>query len=282
MAGRAAPLRSWAVYGFLRRPKWIALTIGVVLLMVGMVSLGFWQLRRLDTRKALNAEVRQHSAAAPVTLDSLLVSGITSATAKAVEWRTVMATGVYDTADEVLVANRSFDGEPGLHVLTPLDLADGRTLLVNRGWVPIATTVGGAVVVPPPPTGDVTVTARVRATQVRGALGPRDPTTGRLHTFARADVARIAEQLNRPVVPAYVELIAAPGQDTIKPPRPLPLPALDDGPHLSYAVQWFIFTICAAAGWIAVVRRQLREQRRSASAPRTAGDGAAPSTKQTA
>ena len=275
-----------AVYGFLRRPKWIALTIGVVVLMVGMVNLGFWQLRRLDTRKALNAEVRHRSAAAPAPLDSLLGSGVTFASAEALEWRTVTATGVYDTASEVLVANRSFDGEPGLHVLTPLDLDDGRTLLVNRGWVPIATTVGGAVVVPPPPPADVTVTARVRATQVRGALGPRDPATGRLHTFARADVARIAEQLSRPVVPAYVELIAAPGQDTVKPPRPLPLPTLDDGPHLSYAVQWFIFTICAAAGWIAVVRRQLREQRRAAARPPTAGDGdgdgAAASTKQTA
>jgi surfeit locus 1 family protein len=253
------------VYRFLRRPKWIALTLAVLLLMATMVNLGFWQLRRLHDRKAVNAEVRQRTAAAPTPIDGLVGPGSTFADGTAVEWRTVTATGTYDTAHEVLVANRSFDGAPGLHVLTPLRLADGRGVLVNRGWVPIATTVGGDVVVPRPPAGDVTITAHVRATQVRGSIGPRDPGSGTLRTFARADVARIAEQLPYPVLPAYVELVAAPGQDTLRPPRPLPLPELDEGPHLSYAIQWFIFTICAAVGWLAVVRRQQREDQRPVS-----------------
>jgi cytochrome oxidase assembly protein ShyY1 len=69
------------------------------------------------------------------------------------------------------------------------------------------------------------------------------------------------------VVPAYLEVLATPGQDTLRPPRPIPAPVLDEGPHLSYAVQWFIFTLCAAGGWFAVVRRQLREQRAALADP---------------
>jgi surfeit locus 1 family protein len=278
----AGPATVEIVYRFLRRPKWVALTLAVLLLMVAMTNLGFWQLRRLHDRKAVNAEIRDRTAAAPVPIDGLLGPSATYADGSGAEWRTVTAVGVYDASQEVLVANRSFDGAPGLHVLTPLRLADGRALFVNRGWVPIAGKVGVDVQVPPPPAGEMTTSGRVRATQVRGAIGPRDPTTGRLRTFARADIARIAEQLPYRVVPAYIELVAAPGQDTVRPPRPLPLPALDEGPHLSYALQWFVFTVCAAVGWIAVVRRQLLDQRRAAAALAGAPPAAAPAVEASA
>jgi cytochrome oxidase assembly protein ShyY1 len=182
----------------------------------------------------------------------------------------VTAAGTYDDGHEVLVVNRSFNGLPGYHVLTPLLLADGRAVLVNRGWIPIAQKVGAPVVAPPPPTGALTITGRVRKTQTRGIIGPRDATAGALTVLARADVARVATQVPYPLVPAYLELTAPAGSgaadasaDAV--PRLLPLPDLSEGPHLSYAVQWLIFTLCAAGGWIAVVRRQLRLDRQRAA-----------------
>ena len=54
------------------------------------------------------------------------------------EWRSVEASGTYDTGAEVLIRNRSFDGAPGYHVVTPLVIADGTALLVNRGWIPLS------------------------------------------------------------------------------------------------------------------------------------------------
>jgi surfeit locus 1 family protein len=221
------------VYAFLRRPKWIALTIGVVALMVAMVNLGFWQLRRLDQRRATNAEVRMRTAAPVTALADVLPASATFADASGVEWRNVTVTGTYDVARQVLVG--------------------------NRGWVPIATKVGALPDVPAPPTGTVTITARIRRTQTRGIIGAKEAATGTVTVAKRADVARLAQQMPYPLVPAYLELTnsSQPAGDATL-PRPLPLPELGEGPHLSYAVQWFVFTACAAAGWLAVVRRQVR------------------------
>jgi surfeit locus 1 family protein len=82
---------------------------------------------------------------------------------------------------------------------------------------------------------------------------------GVLTEFVRVDVARIARQLQGPVLPAYVELTAQLPAVIDSDPTPLPPPDPDLGPHLSYAGQWLIFTGCAAAGWLIVVRRTARK-----------------------
>ena len=80
--------------------------------------------------------------------------------------------------------------------------------------------------------------------------------------MARADVARIAKQLPYPIVPAYVQLqTQQPPQSGIQ-PRVLPEPVLDEGPHFSYAVQWFIFTTIALVGYPLILRRKARDTER--------------------
>lgn len=248
------------MYRFLRRPRWILFTLLVVALMVAMVNLGIWQLHRLRERRDANADVRARTTQPVVAVAELFPAGA-SPDVGALEWRPVEATGTYDIAHEVVVNDRSLDGQPGLHVVTPLVLADGRALLVNRGWIPVPTKVGEAPTIPAAPTGTVTITGRVRPSQKRGALGPRDKATGTLTRLARLDIARIAEQTPEPLLPAYVEEIRS---DDGTLPRPLPLPELTDGPHLSYAGQWFLFTLCAAGGWVALVRRHAKQARQAA------------------
>ncbi len=269
------------MYGFLRRPRWIVLTVATLASMVLMVNLSFWQLRRLDERKAINRAVAANAAEPPAPVSEVLPASDSLGHIGDAEWRTVAADGTWDVAHQVLVNDRSFQGFPGLHVVTPLQLADGRALLVNRGWVPAPTTLDASPDVPAPPTGPVSILGRVRPTQARGWLGPKDPSTGTLARVARVDVARIGAQVPYPLVPAYVELLVADDGSTL--PRPLPLPALDEGPHLSYAGQWLLFTILAGAGWVAVVRRQVKVQRQAArkaelaagSSPVPSADGAA-------
>lgn len=256
------PLPSGDVYGFLRRPRWIALTALTLVLMVLMVNLSLWQVRRLDERKDANRAIRANAALAPAPVDEVLPPTATLADIGDAEWRTVSVTGTYDVAHQVLVNDRSYTGFPGLHVVTPLVLADGRGLLINRGWVPAPTTLGAEPDVPAPPTGTVTVLGRIRPTQTRGWLGPKDKATGTLARVARVDVARIGAQTPYPLLPAYAEVVAADDGSTL--PRPLPLPELDEGPHLSYAGQWLLFTILAGVGWVAMVRRQARLQRQAA------------------
>ena len=231
------------MYRFLLKPRWIAFHVLVLALMVTMVNLGFWQLRRLDERRTANHEISDRTAAPVAAIDEL------PADPHAAEWRRVTVSGVWDPAGQVLIRNRSLDGRPGLHVVTPLSDRAGHAVLVNRGFIPLADE-GNA---PAPAAGPVTIVGRVRVTQLRGSLGPRDPATGTLTTLNRVDVARIQQQSAVALAPFYLELVG--DRTPTAAPAPLLLPALDEGPHLSYAIQWFIFTACAAVGWVLVVRK---------------------------
>ena len=187
------------------------------------------------------------------------------------EWTTVTATGTFDPSQQVLIRNRSYQGQPGYHVVTPLEQADGTALLVNRGWVPLEGD-DGELDVPPPPAGDVTVTGHVRPSQRKGRFfSPTDPADGTLDQLYRVDVPRVAQQVPYPLLPVYVELIsldppageASGAGSTVASPVPIPPPEQDDGPHLSYAGQWVLFAACAVAGWVIVVRaRQARAPHR--------------------
>jgi cytochrome oxidase assembly protein ShyY1 len=274
---RGGPVRSVTVLSFLVKPRWLVLTVLVVVATVAMVLAGFWQLRRLDERRGHNAVIRARTAAPAVAAGDVLRAGQPLGEAgAAVEWQTLTATGTYDAERGVLVRNRSLDGAPGYHVVTPLVLGDGTALLVNRGWIPLSPAAGQSPQAPPPPTGEVTVEGRARATQERGALGPRDPADGVLTEVARVDVARLAQQLPYPVLPAYVELTGQTPDPSSPLPRLIRPPELDEGPHLAYAVQWFIFASLAVIGWVVLVRRQVRSNQRAHQRERVAGGEGGP------
>jgi len=252
-------------YRFLTRPAWIVFHIAVVLLVVLMINLSFWQLRRLHERRAFNADVRTRTAMAPQPYDLVVPPGTTVDGARPDEWRTVTATGTFDPANQILIRNRTFDDAPGYYVLTPLKRSDGTAILVVRGWVPLATSTSTQPNVPLPPTGVVTVDGRLRPTQNPGALASRDPATGVLTTMARVDIPRIQQQTSYPLAPAYVEMSASNPPPAGSLPAFVDLPVLDDGPHLGYAVQWVIFSLCAIAGWFMVVRKSAKARDQQAA-----------------
>lgn len=259
------------MHGFLRRPRWIAFSLLIVVLIVVMVNLGLWQLRRLDHRQHANRAVTQRSSQPAVALTDLVRPTSDRAALDSVEWREVVVTGTYDMTHEIFVRDRSSNGRAGLHVATPLVLADGSAILINRGWVPMPQTVQGAPTAPPPPSGQLTVRGRIRPSQQRGIIGPTDPPAGVLVAFARLDVPRIQKQVPEALLPGYLELTAPPPSGDL--PELIALPTLDDGPHLSYALQWFAFSVLAAVGWWLMVRRTAREAtKRQAIAVRTAAD----------
>jgi surfeit locus 1 family protein len=255
-------------YRFLTRPGWIVFHVVVILLVILMLNLSAWQFRRLHERRSFNADVRSRTAAAAQPFDTVVPPGTTIDGARPEEWKTVDVTGTFDLSAQVLIRNRSLDGAPGYHVLTPLQRADGTAVLVVRGWVPLSTSNSTTPDVPPPVTGTVTVHGRVRPTQNPGALASRDPADGVLATMARIDIPRVQQQTPYPLAPAYLEMTSSAPAPTTALPALVPLPELDDGPHLGYAVQWIIFSICAVVGWFLLVRKSARghEQRAAAAA----------------
>jgi surfeit locus 1 family protein len=245
---------------FLLKPRWIAFTLLVVLLIVVMVNLGLWQLRRLDERKARNAEIRARAAAPVQPIDTLVPAGTSLDAAASARWYQATATGAFDDTRTVRIRNRSQEGTAGEHIVTPLVQADGTALLVNRGFLP---NNRGELAIPPAPSGPVTVEGRVRTTQRKGAIGPTDPAEGTLDTLSRVDIERIGRQVPYPLEPVYVELTSPPPAGGL--PALIPPPTLDEGPHLSYAGQWFLFSLCAVAGWVLVVRKSMKTERQQAA-----------------
>jgi surfeit locus 1 family protein len=250
---------------FVLRPKWIARHVAVAVLVVSMLLLGFWQLRRLDEKKDYKALVEGREAAPAEDVRDVVPAGaaVGSGAVDQVLYRNVTATGVYEDDDTVVVENHTFNGASGGWVLTPLRLDDATAVVVNRGF--IGFNRAGDVVAPPAPSGEVTVTGPVFPSQQRGRFGPTDPADGVLDVLARVDLDRIEAQVDYDVLPAYIQLVTS-----TPPERPVPedeplLLALgplepDLGPHLSYAVQWFIFTTIAAGGYVLVLRRAARDQ----------------------
>ncbi len=239
------------MYRFLFRPKWIAfhlLCLGAVFL---MINLGLWQLRRLDERKHFNAEVVERSELPPVSIDELLDDpGFSPDQAT---WRRVTAQGVW-LPQQVTVFNRSQGGLAGDNVLTALEQDNGTTVIVNRGFVPVG------VDQPLAPTGDVEIIGTVResAARRRGELTDNGLA---LTEVRRIDLEQLGPQFPGKVAPVYLDLIESDPATDGNYPAPIPPPELDEGPHLSYAIQWFIFSAAVVVGWVLAVRRSINTRR---------------------
>ncbi|WP_406001623.1 SURF1 family protein [Streptomyces sp. NBC_00829] len=253
------------MYRFLLSRQWVILTLIGLVLIPTMIELGFWQLHRHEHRVRQNALIAKNVRAAPVPVTGLTSPGHT--VPRADYWRRVTATGTFDTAHEVVVRRRtSADERVGFHLLTPLVLADGRAVLVNRGWIPAAADQKAFPSVPPAPKGTVTVTGRLMADETTKASGIRDLAGLPPRQFMLISSAQQAKSLGRPVLGGYLELTApGPAGDS---PELVPDPDHDSiGPHMAYAVQWWLFAAAVPVGWVILVRREKHD--RAAGAPRT-------------
>jgi cytochrome oxidase assembly protein ShyY1 len=232
-------------YRFLLRPKWIAFHLLVILLVIVMINLAFWQLRRLHERRQFNAEVRANAAQPIAPISTIDLNATDQST---IEWRRVEVQGTYVPDHQFLVVNRAQNGDNGRNVVDALQESDGTLLLINRGFLPITAPV------PPPPSGTVTVVGTLRRSEHRKTGQPSDSSSPGLSDIHRIDIPLLRDQFDAPLAPLYVEQLTARPPDS-KDLEPIPAPTLDEGPHLSYTIQWFIFSACTIAGWVLAVRR---------------------------
>ena len=266
-------------YRFALRPLWILSHLFVLACIVGMFRAGFWQLDRLHQRQELNATVAARATEPPLTLDGAAALVDTEGVDGA-DFRTVEATGRYLSDEQVLVRNRSQNGSPGYWVLTPLaDDASDHVVTVNRGWVPIELVErpDGAELYAAPD-GPVTVAGYVRATEEREGLGVEDP-PGDLDTLSRVDVERYDQQVDAELDSYWIQLSLQAPEQAQRVPEAVPLPPPDDGPHLNYAGQWFIFGTLTAIVYPLLLRRRAHKPAERHGVPEQVRDetvGAAP------
>jgi surfeit locus 1 family protein len=237
---------------------WILSHLFVLALVVLMINLGFWQLRRLDDRKAFNDEVRANASADVVTLPDLAGGdGTAEDRVDELEWRRVSVEGRYRAGADVLVANRALDGQPGYWLVTPLEPDDGSApVAVVRGFVTRTLVAEGGVDEALAPDDPVAIEGYVQRSRSGGRMATGAGEAG-LPEISRVDLGRLEAQWGTELTPFWLQLSQprpAPGEVLTV----VPLPALDDGPHLSYAVQWFIFSTIALIGYPLILRRHGR------------------------
>ena len=222
----------------------LALTLLLFVLAALFASLGYWQLQRKAEKAALFDQFENAPA-----LD------IARAVAEGHRFARVDGFGRFDTERHLLVDNRTLNGRVGVHVLTPFILGDGRVILVNRGWLPLAPDRSS---LPEVPTDGSSRTIRGRLNGLE-TDGPRLGDPDRLdpqrwpQLVTYLDRKPLEDALGAPLPPWIVQLDAdQPGgfgdrswKAAVMPPET----------HGAYAVQWFALSIAALIIWGAMSYR---------------------------
>lgn len=216
----------------------------MLLASAGFARLGVWQVHRLRERRAANITIlaARRAPVAPITVGSTETDTLRE--------HRVTAEGRYDSAREIILRGEVFEGVPGVRVVTPLLLADGGpSVLVDRGFLPAPDAVSVDTEGTGEP-GDHTV----RGIALPLGTAPGEPVThsGRT-TWRRLELEALRRRLPYGVFPVYI--LQSPDSALPAFPRRLEPPPVDEGPHLGYAIQWFLFAGLAAAFALLVVGR---------------------------
>jgi surfeit locus 1 family protein len=221
---------------------------GVVALVCA--RLGAWQVHRLQERRAVNAAALAARSMPPVTIQE------SAAVDTGLVDRRVVATGHYDDNQAIILRGRVHQGVPGVEIVSPLVLGPGQgAVLVNRGFVP---TPDAFTVAP----DSLREPGRVRVEGIALPIGSgrgAPLTRGRETTWAALDLQALADRLPYPFSPIHIRQL--PDSALPRFPRRLDPPALDDGPHLSYAIQWFSFSVMALVFGIVIAKQQRKGDR---------------------
>lgn len=210
-----------------------ALTIAAVLL---FVRLGQWQWHRAAEKSALLAQF---------SAGSQSVADLKGQTDQIARYAQVRAQGRYDAEHQFLLDNISHNGRPGFEVLTPLQLNDGGTLLVNRGWVPLTGSRSALPDIQLEGRDEVTVTGRLDNLPVVGiSLGHVPPSIDaswpKLTSFPT--MSDLSAALGRPLHSRQLLLNPNERSGYV---REWQVSGFGPGRHLSYAVQWWSFAALA-------------------------------------
>jgi surfeit locus 1 family protein len=216
----------------------------LLLASAGFVRLGVWQLSRLHQRRAANIVTLAARRAPPAPL------GAGSTDTDTLREHRVTAEGRYDAAHEIILRGEALAGVPGVRIVTPLLLADGGpAVLVDRGFLPAPDAVSADTRGTDEPGSRI-----VRGIALPVGTAPGEPIehAGRT-TWRRLELEALRRRLPYPVLPVYI--LQSPDSSLPRFPRRVEPPPVDEGPHLSYAIQWFLFAAMAAAFAVLVVGR---------------------------
>ncbi len=238
-------------YKFLLSSKWLGYFTVVVIVALGCVALGNWQMNRRNAVVENISKVQLNYSGTVVEYADAAENFESLDLSK--EWTQVRMKGTYRTGDQRIVRNRPLNGGPGYEVLVPFTMENGETVIIDRGWLPIGYEVPGYPdTVPQPESGEITVVARLKPPEPQLDRGAPD---GQL---ASIDLDTYAAQLPYPIKMGAYGQLASETPAAAANPVAFPAPSIDEGSHLSYALQWIAFGVLAFIGFGYAARMQRR------------------------
>jgi surfeit locus 1 family protein len=240
------------------RKRWMLTSLLVIAAVLVMVRLGFWQLDRLEQRRNFNQQVGEQINQPALELRGpALQQDLTQ-----MEYRKVHVTGEYDFSQEIALRNQVNGNAPGVSLVTPLRIGDsGEVILVERGWIPAEDSAPGAWQKYQRP-GEVTVEGIIRSARSRADFGGiKDPIPApgeQLKAWYFVNIPAIQQQMPYEILPVYIQAAPIQGEDRL-PKAWVPQLDLSEGPHMSYAIQWFAFAAVLGLGYPLFIRKQEAE-----------------------
>ncbi|MDP1977378.1 SURF1 family protein [Undibacterium sp.] len=244
----------------------LGFTACMAVIFAGFFSLGTWQVLRLQWKLDLIERVEQRVHAAPVPIPGFSVWPNINASAD--EYRHVQASGVFLHEKTVLTqATTELGG--GFWVMTPLAIADGATILINRGYIPEKMAASywassGKDRLATSDASSIQVTGLLRMTEPGGGfLRKNDPAGNRWYS---RDVNAIATAIGlTKAAPFFIDADAGPDNNKLGTQKNgalanTPVAGLTvihfHNNHLIYAIVWFLLAAMAAAAWVYVIRHR--------------------------
>jgi cytochrome oxidase assembly protein ShyY1 len=224
------------------RFRWIPFVAAALAVALG-VSLGQWQLRRADEKRAIEAKLLARETAPPIALGSALLAAGQVEQLEQLEYRRVTVRGEFNPGWTVYLDNRPYKGMAGLHVLTPLKIAGSDTyVLVARGWLPRDPANRTKVRAFETPHGTIQVTglARLHAGHLL-QLGTAEALRAGV-IVQNLDLAQFAKASKLAVQPFIVEQTDGVKDGLV---RDWARPSAGVDKHLGYAFQWFALAATA-------------------------------------
>ncbi len=239
-------------WSFLRSRHWIGYFALLVIFSIACVWLGNWQFERRAQARAEIARIDANYDAPPLAL-SEAVPDPGAFDEDSHKWQTVELRGEY-IGDTFLARNRPGPNGVGSDLIQAFENTDGSVFFIDRGWVPVSGTDEVPSDLPAPPEGETTAFARLRASEP--VITGRSSAGRSVASINLEELARLSGLDGTIYTGAYGQLLEeVPAAETgilaAKPER-------DEGPHLSYALQWYVFIIIATIGLAYGARQEYR------------------------
>ena len=221
--------------------RWLGILALTIVFAVSCVALGQWQFARRAEAQAAIAVLNANYDRTPAPVTDV-VGSVTNADAS-LKWTPVELSGRYLADRVVYVRTRIGAGGIGFEQLVPFLDDSGNVLVVDRGWVAADATNARPVNPPAIPNVNLEVVARLMPTEQ--TIPGRDAPAGQIATI---HVPSIASRINNPTFEGWYGRVDTESPETLT-ATAWDKPVLDEGPHLSYALQWYVFALMGFVGY---------------------------------